>query len=633
MATPAVENNNPGNLKDPSTGTFQKFNSPQEGYAALLNDLETKKSGKSTTGLTPTSTLAQFSQTYAPASDKNNPGQYTANLANHMGVRPDTQLKDLDTAKWAAAVAHNEDNSTPFGSGQTVTSKNFDVTSTPPDSNPLGVQSAEASTGKESDHNESVLGKLIDFAFPIVNDFSGEGAKKPLLQKAGDLGQSALWFVPGLGEGAEAAIKGAGLLGKVGARVAGHTLGGVATGYTSDVASKLSSGDTDVKDILTPGTGTLAGGALGGLLGKVGSKYTKSGVLDSLSKSNNDVIGQTKRGANELAESFSEDKNPGALLSQKGINIAQSVNPETVAFDTASHAQGLRDDANTLTDTLTKALERVPGSIQASDLENQLVNRISSQASDKITASEQAQMIRDEFTKIRAQYGEDLSAADMNELKKRAWNLSKFDMATPNLVRKTQRLIGNNLKTSVEEIAKKNGLGDVSKMNEYIGQHLDAADHLDRLHGTKAKGGRLGDILKSHALAEVGGVAGLFGGGPVGALMGALAGHYGGKVVGSGIRKTASSPIKSAILKRIVQEDPDFVTKIAQFAGQTPEALEKLKAQLGSQGIKIFKDTAKKVKTPPKSPGMFSKAFKGSAKSGLIGTASRVGSQFNSQNP
>lgn len=108
MNTLANRNNNPGNIKDTSTGKFKVFSTPEEGYAALLNDLQAKKSGKSTTGVKPTSSLADFSNTYAPKSDKNDPAQYTANLANHMGVSPDTKIQDLDVGKWAEAIANAE---------------------------------------------------------------------------------------------------------------------------------------------------------------------------------------------------------------------------------------------------------------------------------------------------------------------------------------------------------------------------------------------------------------------------------------------------------------------------------------------------------------------------------------------
>lgn len=108
MPTVADRNNNPGNLRDPKTGSFRTFSTPQEGYAALLNDLETKKTGQSTTGLQPGHTLADFSNVYAPKGDNNNPAQYTANIANYLGVRPDTPISQLDTGKWAEAIAHAE---------------------------------------------------------------------------------------------------------------------------------------------------------------------------------------------------------------------------------------------------------------------------------------------------------------------------------------------------------------------------------------------------------------------------------------------------------------------------------------------------------------------------------------------
>ena len=46
--------------------------------------------------------------------------------------------------------------------------------------------------------------KALDFAFPIIGDIANDttpnAPKKTLLQQAGDLGLSGLWFVPGLGE-------------------------------------------------------------------------------------------------------------------------------------------------------------------------------------------------------------------------------------------------------------------------------------------------------------------------------------------------------------------------------------------------------------------------------------------------
>lgn len=105
-----TRDNNPGDLRNPATGSFETYNNPQEGFSALLNDLQAKIDGKSSTGLNGNSTLDQFSQVYAPSSDKNDPGKYTASLANQLGVSPDSTLSSLQPkiGQFAEAVAHNE---------------------------------------------------------------------------------------------------------------------------------------------------------------------------------------------------------------------------------------------------------------------------------------------------------------------------------------------------------------------------------------------------------------------------------------------------------------------------------------------------------------------------------------------
>lgn len=107
----AITNNNPGNLRDTKTGAFRKFNSPEEGYAALMNDLQAKITGASSTGLNGNSTIYEFAKTYAPRADNNDPEQYTVNLVNQLKVRPDTRLSELKNRvpHFAYAVAKNED--------------------------------------------------------------------------------------------------------------------------------------------------------------------------------------------------------------------------------------------------------------------------------------------------------------------------------------------------------------------------------------------------------------------------------------------------------------------------------------------------------------------------------------------
>lgn len=430
--------------------------------------------------------------------------------------------------------------------------------------------------------NENLLSKALDFAFPIAkdvyHDVTGKNDKSAL-QQVGDAGLSALWFVPGIGEGAGAAIRGTELLGEGASRLAGHALGGAATGYGADVASNLSQGKTDA-GVFKPGIGTAAGGLLGGALGKLGSRYSEGGVLNSMTKENNSVLGQTKSGAQNLAESFSKDKNPGQFMASKGVNLKNSIDPETVAYNTATHAEGFQKDALALNEALTEALSGVKGSVKVADLENELLSTVPK------NKPERADLIKKEMGLLKQQYGDEVSASALNEWKHRAWDFSKFDTAVPSETRKTYRTLGHTLKGKVENMAEASGLPGVGEMNDYIGSHLDAADALGSLNGTKAKGGRLGDMMKSHAMAQMGGIAGMFGGGPIGALMGAVTGHYGGKALSSVLRKIESSPIKSAILKRMQKEDPEIVQKILNFAQKKGENISpQLKPRPSKPGL------------------------------------------------
>lgn len=105
-----TQNQNPGDIKNPQTGQILSFNSLPEGQAALYNDLTSKMTGTSKTGLNGNSNLVDFSKVYAPASDNNDPLQYAANLANKLGVSPDTKIGTLMPRidDFANAISSNE---------------------------------------------------------------------------------------------------------------------------------------------------------------------------------------------------------------------------------------------------------------------------------------------------------------------------------------------------------------------------------------------------------------------------------------------------------------------------------------------------------------------------------------------
>lgn len=193
MATLAQRNVNPGNIRDSSTGNFKQFSDAGEGYAALLNDLEAKKRGNTSTGLGPNSTLVEFAEKYAPESDGNNPGQYAANLANFMGVRPDSKIGELDTGKWAEAVSLAEDRQ--FAESQGIKSQSTQnkqvsgyQTSAPLPEPVPGNPFLKEETGVLGGLGTSLSGRATDAAEALTQTASGKlNPLRGLLRSGGAL--------------------------------------------------------------------------------------------------------------------------------------------------------------------------------------------------------------------------------------------------------------------------------------------------------------------------------------------------------------------------------------------------------------------------------------------------------------
>jgi len=109
MATLPTRLNNPGALRGEGGG-FQQFKQPEQGYAALLNDLNAKMSGNTKTGLTPDSSILDFTRVYAPSGDNNNPEAYASVIASKLGVPVTTSIGSLKPriGEFADAIAGHE---------------------------------------------------------------------------------------------------------------------------------------------------------------------------------------------------------------------------------------------------------------------------------------------------------------------------------------------------------------------------------------------------------------------------------------------------------------------------------------------------------------------------------------------
>lgn len=112
-STLAYANNNPGNLRfagqagaTEGKGGFAKFESPEAGFGALMNQIKLD-AGK---GLT----LAQFISKYAPPSE-NDTALYIKQIAQATSSSPLTPIKSIPLQTLAAAMAKKESGTTIYG--------------------------------------------------------------------------------------------------------------------------------------------------------------------------------------------------------------------------------------------------------------------------------------------------------------------------------------------------------------------------------------------------------------------------------------------------------------------------------------------------------------------------------------
>lgn len=94
-----------------SESGFQQFNTPEEGFGALMHQLNLYQTGKTRNNVGPNDSLLHAMSVYAPAGDgANNPTIYANFIAKRLGVSPYTAIANIDTKKWAEAIAKMEGN-------------------------------------------------------------------------------------------------------------------------------------------------------------------------------------------------------------------------------------------------------------------------------------------------------------------------------------------------------------------------------------------------------------------------------------------------------------------------------------------------------------------------------------------
>jgi hypothetical protein len=445
-----------------------------------------------------------------------------------------------------------------------------------------------ASSVNQEDQSDGLTGisgidKVIDFLFPVAsdikNDFQGKNSKTAL-QQAGDLGLSILPFIPGLGEAGE------------GARAGSLALKGAALGYGAGALSNLSQGKS-VGESLAPSVTNLLGAATGGitnvalpkLAGFFGKNLTEHGATDAVKAGIAEELARTSPSRQLLGKMGSEDADRALSL----ISRVPEAIPEVAgnSFDVEPAIEALEKRIAKLGAARSSALDSIGAEVPIDEImQNAIKKEPGLGTIDALTGEETAgQLNRSAFSgktsstqakvesllsDIKQALGkETLSPSELEILKEEQARLSGRYRLTGDVAdENAHSMIADAARNKLEKLAEDSGFSGMKEYNRYIKDHYNAIKLLQRLGKQTVKGGRLGNMLRSHALAGVMSVAANAGGGGfLGTLMGGLAGETAGQMFSKILADTSiSNPLRDKILEKIAQEDPQVVQELLAFA-------------------------------------------------------------------
>lgn len=401
----------------------------------------------------------------------------------------------------------------------------------------------------------------VNWAFPIIGDVAGDihgDNQKTALQQLGDAGLSALWFVPGLGEGSG---------------VLAHALEGGALGYGAGALSSLSQGK-GLGESLVPNASNLLGAATGGIAGGVlskassflGKNLSQQGALQSLEDNLETGMRGTKSGSKFVDASVKSGFDPAKLLAQ-----SQAI-PDVVdgKFVTAPAEDIMRKRISQLGETRATALDKMGSSVPIEDLRTEALRKVQGLAATGETGKMSSQ-INKIFDDFNSNYGEKLTPTQLEAIKEAQAGASGIYKRTGQIgEQNAASIIGDVSRSKIESLADEAGFPGMKEYNKYIKQHYNALDALNKINGQTVKGGRLGNILRGHTIAGASALgASAMGGGLIGTLGAAAMGEGANGILSKILGDTSfTNPLRDAILGKIKTENPEIVEKLMNFAQQ-----------------------------------------------------------------
>lgn len=567
----AIKNNNPGNLRyvgqagatnDPSG--FAKFDNPQNGYAALLNDVQGKLTGATSTGLTPNHTLEDFAKVYAPPIE-NNTGDYVANLANTLGVAPNTKLSDIQNRApdLAKAISKNED--TDFYNKYLGQSQPAQIQGMPEEVkyNPQIPQPDASQSINTQEEQNSVVSKTLggalgarlkDISSAITdtswNPFGENQGKQNLI--SGVL-QTAGGIAGGLGDVVNSAIENTPIVGGV-VKSLENKLGSGITSYLSSESGKnildglatFTKEHPELSKDIGAGVNILSAipilkgiGIAQGLVLDAGSSAIKSIAEKSVSEGLKKIVSSTKTGIKDLA------RNPEAINTM----IKERALPEIVdgKYSTKDAFNTLKTGIDDIEDELQNVLSqgntgKVASQVSLEEYKKKALQNAVDELKDEVP-------IENYFNRLKKKYGDYPTIQQLNEAKRlvsRNITEAGFNSATQS----TDKIVRSILQQSVEDGAKMLGLDDVSIINQKMANLIKSQDLLGHIEGKNVKLGLVGNAMQTGSTAAGAGLGAISGFSPeVSAYFGNKIGKNIGKGISGGylnvLRRTGKNAVRT----------------------------------------------------------------------------------------
>jgi hypothetical protein len=431
----------------------------------------------------------------------------------------------------------------------------------------------------------------------VINDIKGQ-SDKTALQQLGDVGLSALWFLPfgdiaeGIAGGAEAigaSAKAASAIGSIGT--------GIGTGYASDVAGNLAQGKTGT-EALKPGVGTVTGGALGATSAGAGQIYSslrgEEQAINKAAQAYEDAAGATKSGIKGMSKTASRGLNPNSeFLANAGIPPeTQEINGRRV-FTTGADSQSqktIQQRISDLTDLRDKAIEKTSATVSLNQMRQDALKQVQNEFFGTARTSAENH-INQEFDAYAQQHGgnDNISLTDANNIKKDLQSKTNYDATRPSQITQANGVMAKIAKNQVENTANQAGSPAIKELNKVIQQHIDSLDFLNKINGQTVKGGRIGNYIARGIGTAAGGLIGhTFGGGLTGDILGGAIGEEAGGFVSRQLQKMAAGgSTTAAILGRMAKQDPQIVEQFLEYIGSKSKniAPNVKPTQLGAGGI------------------------------------------------